>query len=253
MKKTIEELRAEVAAAETALQEAKLKEAEAERAEAKKRQVEEHKQESERQNAIAKALYDAMVAAGITTAKYQPGKVEDIDASGGWNNHLPKIEAMPDAYAADVQIDLERVYRHSSFRYGRSRDTGKYAIYIGRYRNYSKRYPQNKSGGFNYKKIAEEIKRRIDSYNARQAAEAEKKAKIAAAKTLIPKGKRYQMCIAPALEQSFRGRHGYNYSTYAPKDGNVYLRLGTYQTTPEIAKEVVDFLHDKGLLGENDD
>lgn len=158
--KSIEELKAELAAAEQKLYLEKQTLLEEERK--AKREAERIEREAAEAKAmlgwekVAKEIVKALVAVGFTKASY--------DMAGG--GMYPTIKCFPNDFWAKWDVRFESTY-------ARSYSGTETKVLVGQYGETS-RYPRLKTGGFNYDKIAKTAWEKYEAAVATQKRESEK-------------------------------------------------------------------------------
>lgn len=240
--KTIEQLKAELAAAEEAVRKQEEEERrakhEAERAEARRKDEERRARED---LIIKQKVITPVVAAlrekGITIKSAEPRKI-DLGL-----------------HTANVFIEPEMT-RTTSWRIA-SRPTGRYVVVVGdSFQDQPRvRYPQRKDGTFNIEKIVEtvrdriavlaaQIERNLNEAQKRQAAEA-----LAEQLTRELKPVNKELIKGKRTVAHPRGAGGRNeYVTYTPEPGRVYVEVGCITATPDEARILVEALNQVAAL-----
>jgi hypothetical protein len=241
--KTLEQLQAEAQAAAEALQAAQraAQEAEREAKYAAQRAEQEQRDAAERakQAAVLAPIAAAFAAAGIST-NYAPGN----------RSFSIAVDTQPSYRAITVSVEAEQFSGSSSGWYSRSRPTGRYLVVL-RSDSTSHRYPPLKAGGYNTAKMIEVVKAKFALIAAQNEAARVKASKLQSAAELAEQVRAENGYAAgetnPVVSQiqhsypRSNGR-GYEYTTYTPKPGHIFLQLGNYEATPEEAKLLLNAL-----------
>jgi len=228
--KTIEELKAELAAAEAAVREQERAEREAHAAaEAATRRA--AYEEAQRAEAAKKSEKLAPIAAALFAAGV------GVEHSGA------KIEcsstAVRSSASTRVSIEAEMRNRGSGF-YARSTPTGRYVVVVGdRYLNEpAVRYPQRKDGTFNIAKIVETVSGRLMCAKARAEREAAEAAKQQSSEQLAASlnAKHETTLFTGSYEYTTEiGRNRHGRRTITPTPGHVFANIGRLDLNPEQA------------------
>lgn len=244
--KTIEELKAELAAAEKKLYEEKQELARQEReakyeAERIEREAAEKKAMLAFEN-VAKAIVAELIAVGFTKATYT------LPESG----KFPNIHCTPDEKYVAWDVFFETSYNRDTWR---SRETGTKVV-VGLYGD-ANRYPKLKDGGYNYKKIAATAWDKYQTHLAKQKREnvqlTNQKSNEARIKRLVTQfGK-------PAYQGSDRNEiKNVKVSHYiwheGCRNGRAFYRsdnnlmLAVDHITEENAAKLIQFMLDNGMI-----
>lgn len=228
--KTIEELKAELAAAEAAVaaQERAEREAKAEAERAERRAAYEAAERAE----IAKK---AEKLAPIAAALYAAGVIVQHNGT--------KIECSSTAVrsSASTRVSIEAEMRNSSRGfYASSRATGRYIVVVGdRYINEPAiRYPQRNDGSFNIAKIVETISGRLMCAKARAEREAAEASRLLSSEELAEElnAAHDTKLFTGSYEYSVEvGRNRYTRRTVSSTPGHAFANIGRMELNPAQA------------------
>lgn len=228
--KTIEQLKADLAAAEAAVREQE----QAERA-----------AKAAAEAAARRAAYEAAEAAeqAKKAEKLAPIAAALYAAGVGVEQNGAKIECSSTSVraSASTRVSIEAEMRNSGRGfYASSRATGRYVVVVGdRYLNEpAVRYPQRKDGSFNIAKIVETVSGRLMCAKARAEREAAEAAKQQSSEQLASSlnAQLDTKLFTGSYEYTTEiGRNRHSRRTITPTAGHVFAQIGRLELNPEQA------------------